>query len=131
MKSIGKKPAVDRSKIDLSDPAEAKYWARKLAVDNKELGELIKKVGHSAAAVRKEIETRKSSAIRKQNKTWRILRRVTYVDRTAHRKPSFQLFTRPPKSKLGSGFSPKSLVVSERLTLQLPELIGATLDFLI
>ena len=45
----------DRSKIDLANETEARYWARKLGVDLKTLERTIEKVGDSAAAVRKEL----------------------------------------------------------------------------
>lgn len=45
----------DRSKIDLADKAQAKFWARELGVSQPELAKLVEKAGNSAAAVRKEL----------------------------------------------------------------------------
>jgi hypothetical protein len=47
--------APDRSKIDLANAAEAKYWAREFGTDLQELAKVIEKVGNSAATVRKEL----------------------------------------------------------------------------
>jgi predicted RNA-binding protein YlqC (UPF0109 family) len=47
--------APDRSKINLANDDEAKYWARELEVDLPELAKVIEKVGNSAATVRKEL----------------------------------------------------------------------------
>jgi hypothetical protein len=50
----------DRGKIDLTNEAETKFWARELGISVEELSKLIDKVGNSAAAVRKELETAKA-----------------------------------------------------------------------
>lgn len=49
----------DRSKIDLANQAETKFWARELGIGLPELEKLVEKVGNSAAAVRKELGTPK------------------------------------------------------------------------
>jgi Protein of unknown function (DUF3606) len=41
----------------VQDPHEAKYWARELGVSKEQLRKLVEKVGNSATAVRKELET--------------------------------------------------------------------------
>ena len=45
----------DRSKINMSEDYEVKYWAKELGVTRDELQRIIDKVGNSAAAVRKEL----------------------------------------------------------------------------
>jgi 3-oxoacyl-[acyl-carrier-protein] synthase III len=45
----------DRSKINMQEAYEVKYWARELGVSREELEKTIDKVGNSAAAVRKEL----------------------------------------------------------------------------
>ena len=52
----------DRSKIDLANEEETKFWARELEISRDQLAKLIDKVGNSAAAVRKELETTKARA---------------------------------------------------------------------
>ena len=54
-KSVLTSRAPDRSKINLANAAEAKYWARELGVDLQQLVKIVEKVGDSAAAVRKEL----------------------------------------------------------------------------
>jgi hypothetical protein len=55
MQSLNKKAAPDRSKINMHEPLEVKYWTRKLSVDKLQLQKLVDKVGNSAATVRKEL----------------------------------------------------------------------------
>jgi hypothetical protein len=45
----------DRSLISLSEPHEVQYWTKALGVDYDELKRMVEKVGHSAAAVKKEL----------------------------------------------------------------------------
>ena len=45
----------DRSRINLDEDYEVKYWTRHLGVSAEELKRLVDKVGNSAAAVRKEL----------------------------------------------------------------------------
>ena len=45
----------DRSKINMHEPHEVKYWAHQLKVDRAKLQAAVDKVGNSAAAVRKEL----------------------------------------------------------------------------
>lgn len=45
----------DRSKINMHEPHEVKYWSHQLKVDRVKLQALVDKVGNSAAAVRKEL----------------------------------------------------------------------------
>ena len=59
---LSNRTTPDRSKIDLADEAETKFWARELGISVDELSKLIDKVGNSAAAVRKELETTKARA---------------------------------------------------------------------
>jgi hypothetical protein len=46
----------DRSKINMSEDYEVKYWTKELGVTREELGRVVEKVGNSAAAVRKELD---------------------------------------------------------------------------
>jgi Protein of unknown function (DUF3606) len=55
MDSLTKKQQPDRSKINLHQPHEVKYWTHALKVTPDELRKAVDKVGNSAAAVRKEL----------------------------------------------------------------------------
>jgi hypothetical protein len=46
----------DRSRISLLDPDEVQYWADKFNVSKERLSEAVRNVGHSAAAVEKELK---------------------------------------------------------------------------
>jgi hypothetical protein len=45
----------DRSKINMSDHEDVRYWSKHLGVSKDELADAVDKVGNSAAAVRKEL----------------------------------------------------------------------------
>jgi hypothetical protein len=45
----------DRSKINMSEPYEVKYWSHQLGVTPEKLQKAVDKVGNSATAVRKEL----------------------------------------------------------------------------
>jgi len=45
----------DRSKINMHEAHEVKYWRHALGVSQEDLQKAIDKVGNSAAAVRKEL----------------------------------------------------------------------------
>ena len=53
--SLTKKVAPDRGRIDMSDVDQVKYLCRHLGVSEEELLRAVDKVGHSTAAVRKEL----------------------------------------------------------------------------
>ena len=55
MDDLQKKGAADRSKINMSEDYEVKYWTRELGVSKEQLQKAVDKVGNSAAAVRKEL----------------------------------------------------------------------------
>jgi uncharacterized protein DUF3606 len=55
MDDLNKKGAGDRSKINMHEDYEVKYWTKQLGVSRDELEKAIDKVGNSAAAVRKEL----------------------------------------------------------------------------
>jgi hypothetical protein len=55
--SLGKKASPDRSKINMHESYEVKYWTRELGVNRDQLQKLVDKVGNSAASVRKELAT--------------------------------------------------------------------------
>jgi Protein of unknown function (DUF3606) len=55
MDSLTKKEQPDRSKINMHQPDEVKYWLRALGISREDLQKAVDKVGNSAAAVRKEL----------------------------------------------------------------------------
>jgi hypothetical protein len=55
MGSLIKKVQPDRSKINLHEPYEIKYWSHALGVSKDELTKAVDKVGNLAAMVRKEL----------------------------------------------------------------------------
>jgi hypothetical protein len=50
-----KRGQPDRSKINMHEDYEVKYWAKELGVTRDELQRIVNRVGNSAAAVRKEL----------------------------------------------------------------------------
>ena len=55
MDNLTKREQPDRSKINMHQPHEVKYWTHALEVSRDELQKAVDKVGNSAAAVRKEL----------------------------------------------------------------------------
>jgi len=55
MDNLTKKSQPDRSRINLGEDFEVKYWTRHLGVSREDLEKAVEKVGNSAAAVRKEL----------------------------------------------------------------------------
>ncbi|WKA28123.1 DUF3606 domain-containing protein [Bradyrhizobium roseum] len=55
MDNLTKRNPPDRSKINISEDFEVKYWLKALGVSRNELQRAVDKVGNSAAAVRKEL----------------------------------------------------------------------------
>ena len=55
MDNLTKKDQRDRSKINMHEDYEVKYWTKELGVSKDELQKVVDKVGNSAAAVRKEL----------------------------------------------------------------------------
>jgi hypothetical protein len=53
--SVKKTGVADRSKINMHQPAEVKYWLKALDVSIDDLEKAVAKVGNSAAAVRKQL----------------------------------------------------------------------------
>lgn len=47
----------DRSKINMHEDFEVKYWTHRLGVSKEQLQEAVDKVGIAATAVRKELAT--------------------------------------------------------------------------
>jgi hypothetical protein len=45
----------DRSKINMNEDYEVKYWTKHFGVSKEKLAEVVGKVGNSAAAVAKEL----------------------------------------------------------------------------
>jgi len=58
MDNLTKKEQPDRSKINMHEDYEVKYWTRELGVSKERLQRVVDKVGNSAAAVRKELAAR-------------------------------------------------------------------------
>jgi predicted RNA-binding protein YlqC (UPF0109 family) len=58
MDNLTKRDRPDRSKINMHESWEVKYWTRELGVSQAELQKIIDKVGNSAATVRKELANR-------------------------------------------------------------------------
>ena len=56
MSNLTRKLTPDRSKIDLHDARQVKYWTRALGVTKAALLEAIDKVGNAAAIVRSELK---------------------------------------------------------------------------
>lgn len=55
MDNLTKKDQRDRSKINMHEDFEVKYWTKELGVSKEELQKTVNKVGNSASAVRKEL----------------------------------------------------------------------------
>jgi Protein of unknown function (DUF3606) len=55
MDDLKKKGSQDRSKINMHEEHEVRYWTKELGVNKEQLQKLVDKVGNSAAAVRKEL----------------------------------------------------------------------------
>jgi Protein of unknown function (DUF3606) len=53
--SLTKKDQRDRSKMNMHEDFEVKYWTKEFGVSREELQKAVDKVGNSAAAVRKEL----------------------------------------------------------------------------
>ena len=53
---LSKKGPSDRSRINLTEQYEVQYWADKFDVSKERLSEAVRKVGHSADAVAKELQ---------------------------------------------------------------------------
>ncbi|NOJ48245.1 DUF3606 domain-containing protein [Bradyrhizobium archetypum] len=58
MDNLAKRDSPDRSKINMHESWEVKYWIRELGVSKEELQRVVDKVGNSAATVRKELANR-------------------------------------------------------------------------
>ena len=55
MDHLTKREQPDRSKINMHEAWEVKYWTHALGVTREELQRAVDKVGNAAAAVRKEL----------------------------------------------------------------------------
>jgi hypothetical protein len=55
MGNLTKKDQGDRSKINMHDAYQVKYWAHELGVSKEELQKIVDRVGNAAATVRKEL----------------------------------------------------------------------------
>jgi hypothetical protein len=55
MDDLKEKGAAGRSKINMHEDYEVKYWTKELGVSREQLQKAVDKVRNSAAAVRKEL----------------------------------------------------------------------------
>lgn len=55
MDDLKKTGQQDRSKINMHEEYEVKYWTKQLGVSKEELQKAVDKVGNGAAAVRKQL----------------------------------------------------------------------------
>ena len=55
-RTLTKRTMPGRSKIDIADTKQVKYWTKALDVSKDDLFEAIDKVGNAAATVRKELQ---------------------------------------------------------------------------
>jgi hypothetical protein len=55
MNNLTKRAQPDRSKINMSEDFEVRYWTKALGVGRDTLEKAVDKVGNSAATVRKEL----------------------------------------------------------------------------
>ena len=55
MDHLTKREQPDRSKINMHESFEVKYWTHQLGVSRERLQQVVDKVGNSAATVRKEL----------------------------------------------------------------------------
>ena len=55
MDDLKNKGQQDRSKINMHEEHEVKYWTKQLGVSKEELQRAVDKVGNGAAAVRKQL----------------------------------------------------------------------------
>ncbi|KAA0073296.1 DUF3606 domain-containing protein [Tardiphaga sp. P9-11] len=55
MDDLKNKGQPDRSKINMHEAHEVKYWTHQLGVSHEKLQATVEKVGNAAAAVRKEL----------------------------------------------------------------------------
>jgi hypothetical protein len=55
MDNLTKRGQPDRSKINMHEAFEVKYWTHAIGISKEELQKAVDKVGNSAAAVRKEL----------------------------------------------------------------------------
>jgi hypothetical protein len=55
MGNLTRRGQPDRSKINMHEHHEVKYWTHALGVSREELQKVVDKVGNSAATVRKEL----------------------------------------------------------------------------
>jgi len=53
---LTKKGPQDRNRISLLEPYEVQCWADKFGVSKERLSEAVRNVGHSAAAVERELK---------------------------------------------------------------------------
>jgi Protein of unknown function (DUF3606) len=84
---LTKPETPDRTKIDVQSPAELKHWAHALGITEGQVQFLVEKVGNSAAAVKKELETlRQIEAPRNSNLPWHDQDQKPMARQKAHSK---------------------------------------------
>lgn len=55
MDNLNNRGQPDRSKINMSEDYEVKYWTKHFGVSKEKLAAVVAKVGNSASAVQKEL----------------------------------------------------------------------------
>lgn len=55
MDNLQNRGQPDRSKINMSEDHEVRYWTKHLGVSKERLAKVVEKVGNSATSVRKEL----------------------------------------------------------------------------
>ena len=56
---------VDRTRINMNEPFEVRYWSKELGVSVSQLKAVVKKVGEETDAIRQELATH-------ANKAWQV-----------------------------------------------------------
>jgi hypothetical protein len=56
---------VDRTRINMNDPFEVRYWSKKLGISGSQLKAVASKVGEETNAIRQELST-------SENKSWQL-----------------------------------------------------------
>jgi hypothetical protein len=55
--NLAERAPQDQSRISLLEPYEVQFWCDKFNVSKERLSEAVRKVGHSASAVEKELRS--------------------------------------------------------------------------
>ena len=85
-----KRVQPDRSKINLDQSDELKYWTRALKVSEEEIRAAIEKVGNSAATVPQRVRHHGQRELRQRRRRMRAIAIQPQIDHADHegRRPS-------------------------------------------